>query len=149
VSVDTTFDISRKGQLSIVFRYINKNTGNVCERLIAVRETLSTTGEHLFTMFNDICEEMDIDWKKYLIGQSYDEAASMRGAYNGLQAIMKEHNPCATYVWCWAHRFSLVIADAVSSCTQAKNLFGNLETLYDYIGSSKKRVGPYSQHQKK
>lgn len=149
VSVDTTFDISRKEQLSIVFRYINKNTGNVCERLIAVRETLSTTGEHLFTMFNDICEEMDIDWKKYLIGQSYDGAASMRGAYNGLQAIMKEHNPSATYVWCWAHRFSLVIVDAVSSCTQAKNLFGNLETLYDYIGSSKKRVGLYSQHQKK
>jgi len=72
---------------------------------------------------------MDIDWKKYLIGQSYDGAASMRGAYNGLQAIMKEHNPSATYVWCWAHRFSLVIVDAVSSCSQAKKLFGNLETL--------------------
>lgn len=127
-----------------MFRYINKNTGEVCERLIAVRETLlhsnSTTGEHLYTMFNDICEEMGIDWKTYLIGQSYDGAASMRGAYNGLQAIMKEHNLSATYVWCWAHRFSLVIVDAVSSCSQAKNLFGNLETLYDYIGSSKKLV---------
>jgi len=42
----------------------------------------------------------------------------------------------------------LVIVDAVSSCSQAKNLFGNLETLYDYIGSSKKRVGLYSVHQK-
>ncbi|XP_025198494.1 uncharacterized protein LOC112596886 [Melanaphis sacchari] len=144
----TTFDISRKEQLSIVFRYINKNTGDICERLIAVRETLSTTSQHSFKMFNDICEKMDIDWKKYLIGQSYDGAASMKGAYNGFQAIMKEHNPSTTYVWCWTHRFSLVIVDAVSSCSQAKNLFGNLETLYDYIGSSKKRVGLYSQHQK-
>jgi hypothetical protein len=63
---------------------------------------------------------MDIDWKKYLIDQSYDDAASMRGAYNGLQAIMKEHNLSATYVWCWAHKFSLFIVDAASNFPQAK-----------------------------
>ena len=73
----------------------------------------------------------------------------MRGAYNGLQAIVKEHNSSATYVWCWAHKFNLVIVDAVSSCSQARDLFGTLETLYDYIGSSKKRVGLYSASQRK
>jgi hypothetical protein len=52
VFLDTTFDISRKEQLLIVFRYINKNTSEVPERLIAVRETLSTTDKHLFTMIN-------------------------------------------------------------------------------------------------
>jgi len=55
----------------------------------------------------------------------------MRDANNGLQAIIKKHNPSATYVWWWAHRFGLVIVDAVSSCSYGKNLFGYLETLND------------------
>ncbi|XP_008179341.1 zinc finger MYM-type protein 1-like [Acyrthosiphon pisum] len=124
LSLYTTFDVSRKEQLSLVIRYINK-------------------------ILDDICKDMCLDWKTYLIGQSYDGAASMRGAYNSLQAIVKEHNSSATYVWCWAHKFNLVIVDAVSSCSQARDLFGTLETLYDYIGSSKKRVGLYSASQRK
>lgn len=149
LSLYTTFDVSRKEQLSLVIRYINKSNGEVCERLIAVRETLMTTGQHLLSVLDDICKDMCLDWKTYLIGQSYDGAASMRGAYNGLQAIVKEHNSSAIYVWCWAHKFNLVIVDAVSSCSQARDLFGTLETLYDYIGSSKKRVGLYSASQRK
>lgn len=115
----STFDVSRKEQLSLVIRYINKSNGVVCERLIAVRETLMTTGQHLFTVLDDICKDMCLDWKTYLVGQSYDGAASMRGAYNGLQAIVKENNPLATYVWCWAHKFNLGIVYAVNSCSQA------------------------------
>jgi len=72
----------------------------------------------------------------------------MRVVYNGLQAIVKEPNPFAMYVWCYAHRLSLIIVDAVSSCTEARDLFGNLEALYDFIGSSKKRVHMYSNYQK-
>jgi len=58
VSLDTTFDIFRKEQLSLVFRYINKTSGTVCERLVAVRETLLTTENHLFTMFDNICKAL-------------------------------------------------------------------------------------------
>lgn len=35
---------------------------------------------------------MNLDWKRNLIGQSYDGAASMRGTYNGLQSIIKKKN---------------------------------------------------------
>jgi len=52
------------------------------------------------------------------------------------------------YVWCWAHRFNLVVVDAVSCCKEARDLLGYLETLYDFIGSSKKRVHVYSTNQK-
>ncbi|XP_008187885.1 zinc finger MYM-type protein 1-like [Acyrthosiphon pisum] len=136
VSLDITFDISRKEQLSLVFRYINK--GIICERLVAVRETLLTTGQHLFTMFKNICEEIKLNWRQHLVGQSFDGAASMRGTYNnGLQAFIREQNSSAIYVWCYAHRFSLVVVDAVSSCLEARDLFGNLELLFDFIGSSK------------
>jgi len=52
------------------------------------------------------------------------------------------------HVWCWAHRFNLVVVDAVSYCIEAWDLFGYLDTLYDFIGSSKKRVHVYSTNQK-
>jgi len=73
----------------------------------------------------------------------------MRGEYKGLQSCIKEQNPCATYIWCCVHRLSLVIVDAISSCTEARDLFGNMETLYEFISYSKKRVGLYSDYQKK
>lgn len=75
-------------------------------------------------MFEEICGELNLNWKEFLVGQSLDGAASMRGQYNGLQPFIKEQNPCATYVWCWAHRFNLVIVDAVSCCIEARDLFG-------------------------
>ncbi|XP_025190406.1 zinc finger MYM-type protein 1-like [Melanaphis sacchari] len=148
ISLDTTFDVSRKEQLSLVIRYINKEDGTVCERLIALRETVQTTGIHLLTMLDSICSEMSLDWRTNLVGQSYDGAASMRGSYNGLQSLVKKENPCAVYIWCWAHRFNLVVIDAVGCCIEARDLFGYLETLYDFIGSSKKRVHVYSTNQK-
>lgn len=73
----------------------------------------------------------------------------MRSEYKGFQSCIKEKNSCATYIWCCAHRFSLVIVDAVSNCTEARNLFGNMETLYEFISCSKKRVGLYLDYQKK
>ncbi|KAL4091527.1 hypothetical protein QTP88_026201 [Uroleucon formosanum] len=148
ISLDTTFDVSQKEQLSLVIRYINKEDGTVCERLVALRETVLTTGKHLLTMLDTICSEMSLDWRANLVGQSYDGAASMKGSYNGLQSLVKKENPCAVYVWCWAHRFNLVVVDAVSCCIEARDLFGYLETLYDFIGSSKKRVHVYSTNQK-
>jgi len=75
------------------------------------------------------------------IRSKYDGAALMREAYKGLQAIIKKENPRAIYIWCWAHRFNLIIVDIVSTYVVAREPFGNLETLYDFIGSSKKRVG--------
>jgi len=91
---------------------------------------------------------MNLNWKTNLIGQSYDGAASMRGSYNGLQALIKQQNPSATYVWCWAHRFNLVIVDAVCCCSEARDLFGNLEILYTFMGSSKKRSHCFTKYQK-
>lgn len=92
--------------------------------------------------------ELDLNWKKYLVGQAYDGASNMRGAYNGLQALIKEHNSSALYIWCWAHRLNLIITDAVNSCTDSVKLFGILETIYDFICSSKNRVSLFEKHQK-
>ena len=58
-------------------------------------------------------ERMHIDCS-YLVGQGYDGAAAMSRIYNGVQALVKEKYPLATYVHCASHCLNLTIAKAAS-----------------------------------
>lgn len=73
----------------------------------------------------------------------------MRGKYNGFQNFIKEKCATATFVWCYAHRLNLVVAKAVGHSIDAVDLFGNLETLYNFICGSKKKVAFYEEAQSK
>lgn len=88
ISLDTSFDISHKDQLSFVVRYVDETTGCVQERFLAVKSTHSTSGQNLIAMFEEICQNNNLSWKENLIGQSYDGASNMRGQYNGLQTYI-------------------------------------------------------------
>lgn len=61
----------------------------------------------------------------------------------------KRENPAATYTWFYAHRLSLIVVQGSSSSQNAVDLFGNLESLYAFISSSKKRVSWFDNAQKK
>lgn len=148
ISVDSTFDLSRREQLSFVVRYINAD-GKICERLIAIKESPITTGIQMFNIFETVCNDMSLDWKNFLVGQSYDGAQNMRGQFQGLQSIVKEKCSSATFIWCCAHRMNLVVTKAVSCSVDAVDLFGNLEMVYNFICGSKKRVSFYIECQKK
>ncbi|XP_008189999.1 uncharacterized protein LOC103311936 [Acyrthosiphon pisum] len=111
-------------------------------------ESSLTTGRQLFSIFQDICLENELDWRSLLVGQSYDGASNMRGQYEGLQAFIKEVNPSAVYTWCYAHRLNLVVVQVASSSANAVNMFGNVEELYNFISSSKKRIAYYENIQK-
>lgn len=150
VSIDTTFDISKKEQLAFIIRYVNfeKTIPVINERLLALKESSITSGINLFTIFQEICAENGLNWRRFLVGQSYDGAANMRGEYAGLQALVCAENPAATYTWCYAHRLSLIVVQGSSSSQNAVDLFGNLESLYAFITSSKKRVSWFDNAQK-
>jgi len=150
ISIDTTFDSSKREQLAFIVRYVSfKETSPViCERLLALKESSLTTGHQLFSIFQDICLENELDWRSLLVGQSYDGASNMRGQYEGLQAFIKEVNPSAVYTWCYAHRLNLVVVQVASSSADAVNMFGNVEELYNFISSSKKRIAFYENTQK-
>jgi len=61
------------------------------ERLIALKESPHTTRAVLAEMFDNVFKQYNIEWKKYLVGQSYDGAANMSGQYNGLHSTGKNH----------------------------------------------------------
>jgi len=112
----------------------------IYEHLLAICSTASTKSETLFNIFKEVFNKTCLNWEKNLIGQSYDGAANMRGEYNGLQSKIKNENPHAAYIWCWAHRLNLVVEQGVGSCLEAVDFFGILGKVFDFICSSKNRV---------
>jgi len=103
----------------------------------------------LFEIFKDIFNERELNWKQHLIGQSYDGASNMRGEYEGLQALVLQQNPSAIYIWCYSHRLNLVVIQMASTSSNAVDTFGNLESLYSFISTSKKRIAFFEKSQKK
>ncbi|KAF0743667.1 zinc finger MYM-type protein 1-like, partial [Aphis craccivora] len=139
ISIDTTFDASRKEQISCIIRYADEVTGEVHEMLLAVKESPVTSGKNLFDIFVNVKEAENLNWKEELVGQSYDGASNMRGNNTGLQAHIKAENPRSLFVWCHSHRLALVKKQAVTCNSNAVDLFGNLETLYVFLWCSKKK----------
>ncbi|XP_008190119.1 uncharacterized protein LOC103311974 [Acyrthosiphon pisum] len=78
ISIDSTFDISRTEQVSFIIRYVEES-GKINERLIAMKDSAITTGQALFNLFSGVMDQHSLNWKSYLVGQSFDGAASMSG----------------------------------------------------------------------
>lgn len=148
ISIDSTFDASRKEQVAFVIRYVHNKTSIISERLIAVKESSNTTGRDLFSLFQLVCSEKNLDWKNYLIGQSYDGAPNMRGQFEGLRSHVQKVNSSALYVWCHAHRLNLVLSRAVGCCKDAMDVFGSLESVFTFLTAGKCRVECYERHYK-
>jgi len=113
-----------------------------------MQECANTSAQNMFLVFKSICDKNSLQWTENLIRQSYDGASNMRGTYSGLQALIKNENSSAVYIWCYAHRLNLVVIDAVKCSTNAINMFGILESVYDFISSSKNRVSLFEECQK-
>lgn len=70
-------------QLCICIRYVLN--GKIIEKMIALVQSTSGTGEALYNIVKKELDTLNIPLTK-LIGESFDGAAKMSGAYNGLQA---------------------------------------------------------------
>jgi len=47
------------------------------ERLITLKESTHITGSVLAELFDNVFKQYNIEWKKYLVGQSYDGAVNI------------------------------------------------------------------------
>ena len=72
-------------------------------------------------------------------GQSYDNASSMSGKYNGMQAILRQKNNLAVVIPCAAHSLNLVGHDAVSCCRTAVDFFDFVQEIYVFFMASPAR----------
>ncbi|XP_004212877.3 zinc finger MYM-type protein 1-like [Hydra vulgaris] len=94
--------------------------------------------EDLFNSLYSFLEEAKLDIK-YCRGQSYDNASNVAGKYSGLQARIREKNPLAEYVPCFAHSLNLVGASAVNCVTTVSGFFDFVQNLYVFLNASTQR----------
>lgn len=114
ISVDSTPDIAHTDQMTVIMHYISPE-GMIQERFVTFLSITSHTGESIFNSVIAALNEMDIDVQNCR-GQCYDNASSMAGLYEGVQARIREINPLAEWVPCAAHSLNLVGVNTVDCC---------------------------------
>jgi len=72
-----------------------------------------TTGKGLADIIIQTLHSFGIQ-TKYLRGQGYDGCESISGRFNGVQTIIRQSYPLATYVHCAAHILNLAVSYSCS-----------------------------------
>jgi hypothetical protein len=111
ILVDECRDISVKEQMVIVVRFVNKK-GEVIERFLGIKHVKDTTSESLKKALVEMLSDHGLVVAK-LRGQGYDGASNMRGEFNGLQKLIRDENPYAFYIHCFAHQWQLVVESLI------------------------------------
>ncbi|KAI3715575.1 hypothetical protein L6452_22561 [Arctium lappa] len=135
--VDESQDESKKEQMAIVVRFVDRN-GYVKERFLDLVHVKDTTS---LTLRNEISSSLSfhkLDVQD-IRGQGYDGASNMRGEWNGLQALFLKECPYAYYIYCFAHQLQLALVAASKDVTEVHHFFKNLNFIVNVVCSSCKR----------
>jgi len=71
-----------------------------------------------------------------LRGQGYDGASNMRGEFNGVQKLIRDENPYAFYVHCFAHQLQLVVVTVSTSSADIADFFNYIPLIINNVGAS-------------
>lgn len=141
IQVDSTQDIGVIDQASICVRYCAN--GEIKERLFAIVQVRSSTGKDLYQLLNCCFLEHGLEFKN-IVGESFDGASNMSGQFNGLQSYIKSQIKNSIYIWCYNHILNLCVIDVCKNIA-SKNLFGLLNRLVTFFGSSYKRMNIWTR----
>jgi hypothetical protein len=137
IMVDEARDESKKEQMAIVIRFVNKE-GLIKERfvdLVHVKDTAT------LTLKNSICAILAGNNLSVqdIRGQGYDGASNMRGEWNGLKALILNECPYAYYIHCMAHQLQLALVAASREVHEVHNFFQNVNFIINVVSASSKR----------
>ncbi|KAG5570765.1 hypothetical protein H5410_060531 [Solanum commersonii] len=100
--VDESFDVSRKEQMAIVFRYIDR-MGFVMERLIDIVHVEDTSASSLKEAIFNLLAQHSLS-PSSVCGQCYAGASNMQGEINGLEILIRRESKSAHSIHCFAHQ---------------------------------------------
>ena len=146
IMIDETTDISRHQQVSLVIRYTDDQF-NVYERFIGFERASDTTGQGLFDLLMVWLKKLDLDIK-YIVGQCFDGASSVRGKSKGVANRVIQLVPTALYVHCNGHVLNLCLVDVSEGVVHVRNNFGIVKSLYALIETSPKKHKVFEDLQK-
>ena len=139
IILDTAQDVSKKDQLSEIFRYVKiayNDDGTPPELQVseAFTEVEDSSAIRLHKLITNFIREKRLDIKN-CSGQGYDGAAVMSGKYSGLQKKIQDVAPHAYYVHCTSHNLNLVLKDAMEGVTETRQFY-KIESVYTFFGHS-------------
>lgn len=138
VLADETADVSGIEQFSLCVRYLDGDVGKIREDFLQFVPVYDVTGQGLAKVITESLSSFGIDLR-YLRGQGYDGAAAMSGRFNGVQALIRESHPLATYVHCSAHSLNLAVSDACNM-PDVRNCMGVLGTVHNFLNTPKRLI---------
>ena len=141
IIIDETSDISMKEQVSMCFRFVQKNL-KIEEMFLGFYETSSTTSSTLFEIVKDALTRFELNITNCR-GQCYDGAANVSGRENGLQKKLLSIEPRAIFVHCTAHNLNLVVQDAMQNIDTVRDFLAVLRELISFVRQSPKRLAMF------
>lgn len=124
LELDTSQDLTTIDQCSIVVRYVDDES-NICERTVLFIESKNSTGKEIYKMIDKSLNDIGLSVRD-ISGFSFDGAGNLRSENKGVNHYIKKANPKSVYMWCYCHRYNLVIQKATSSF-KIKYIIGNLK----------------------
>lgn len=133
---DETADIAGVEQLSIGVRYVDKNNV-VKEEFLGFTELKSMSAQSISDAILKYARECGLNLEK-LVGLGFDGCSTMAGKENGVQKLIRNVYPKATFFHCSSHRLNLVVNDP-NSVPQIQNSIGVIKEVINFFRESPKR----------
>ena len=136
--VDETTDVSGHAQLSVIVRYVD-SAGQIQARFLGFFDV--SGGRDAQSVFDVLNENMQgYSFKDKLVAQTYDGAAVLPSALDGLQAKVKAIAPSAMFVHCYAHRLNVVLSQGAKCLPECRMFFASLSGFATFFSKSTKRT---------
>ncbi|CAD6220837.1 unnamed protein product [Miscanthus lutarioriparius] len=134
VLIDESRDVSIKEQMAVILRFVN-DEGKVVERFLRLQHVQSCTTIALKETLVSMLSSHNLSISM-LRGQGYDGASNMRGEFNGVQKLIRDENPYAFYVHCFAHQLQLVVVTVLTSSADIADFFNYISLIINNVGAS-------------
>ncbi|XP_022023807.1 zinc finger MYM-type protein 1-like [Helianthus annuus] len=144
--VDESRDISKKEQMVVVLRYVDK-VRFVKERFISIIHVKETTALSLKSAIDNLFARYILSLSR-VRGQGYDGASNLSDEFNGLKTLILKENSSAFYVHCFAHELQLVVVSFATKHLEICKFFKEVIDLINTVGASCKRIDLLKESQR-
>ncbi|XP_060190541.1 uncharacterized protein LOC132619746 [Lycium barbarum] len=144
--VDESFDVSRKEQMAVVLRHVDRK-GFVMERLIDIVHVQDTSALSLKSATVNLLSQHSLSLS-YVRGQCYDGANNMQGEIKGLKKLIRQESFSAHSIHCFSHQLQLTLVAVSKKCIQVGELVLLVSNVLNVLGASFKRMDKFRESQK-
>ncbi|KAL7588553.1 hypothetical protein Lser_V15G38143 [Lactuca serriola] len=123
--------------MAMFLRYVN-SLRLVKERFVGIVHVKDTTSLTLKEVIDSIFTNNNLSISQ-VRRQGCDGASNMRGAFNGLKALILKDNISAYYIHCFAHQLLFVVVDVAKSHDGVDDFFKQLALVVNVVCASYKR----------